>query len=247
MGSNFDFKKFFAAVNTFEVDLAKKAQQYGVDGFQIGSLNFGIVDVAYVDNWSNLVNSIKAVYSGTLRYSSNLEDLKNPLWSLVDEIQLHITPVWSLKDTYTAQDVANLYLSPYTMGNGIVSTMSVNDRLAEYTKLYPGKLISLEVSFKPGQSAGYELANPWGYVYEFSIASDGVKNENSLRVFPDAWIDYDLNSQKIAGFFGVFWQSFKKLHLGNSVLAVRALGRSQLGQSANEFQRPSLAVNSKCW
>jgi hypothetical protein len=216
VGPNFDFKKFFAAVNTFEVDLAKKAQQYGVDGFQIGSFNFGVVDAAYFDNWSSLVNSIRAVYSGTLRYNSNLEDLKNPLWNLVDEIQLSISPVWSLKDTYTAQDIANLYLSSYTMGNGKISTMSVNDRLDQYTKLYPGKSISLEVSFKPGQSAGHESVNPWGYVYDFSITGDGIKNANSLKVFPDAWIDYDLNSQKIAGFLEYFGN-----HLKNSISGVQ--------------------------
>ena len=216
VGANFDFKKFFAAVNSFEVDLAKKAQQYGVDGFQIGSFNSGVVDSAYVDNWSNLVNSIKAVYSGTLRYSSHLEDLKNPLWNLVDEIQLNINPVWSLKDTFTAHDIANLYLSSYTTGNGNISTMSVNDRLAEYTKLYPGKLISLEVEFRPGQSAGHELADPWGYVYEFSIATDNAKDVNSLRVFPDAWIDYDLNSQKIAGFLEYFGN-----HLKNSISGIQ--------------------------
>ena len=252
VGSNFDFKKFFAALNTFEVDLAKKAQQYGVDGFQIGSMNIGVVDAAYVDNWSNLVNSIRAVYSGTLRYESYLEDLKNPLWNLVDQIQLKITPIWSLKDTYTAQEIANLYMSPYTMGNGQISTMSVNDRLAQYNKLYPGKSISLEVSFKPGQSAGHESVNPWGYVYEFSITGDGVRNADNLKVFPDAWIDYDLNSQKIAGFLEYFGN-----HLKNSISGIQywqyapwteaAWIRAPMNFEGQVWQSITRAGNSLSW
>lgn len=209
VAASFDFKKFFDAVNNFEVDLAKKAQQYGVDGFQIGSFNFGIASAPYIDDWSQLVKSIKAVYQGTLLYDSNLEDLNNPLWNLVDEIRLTISPVWSLKETYTAQDISNLYLTPYIMGNGLVSAVSVDDMLSQYTKLYPSKQISLEVSFRAGESAGHESTDPWSYVYEFAIDSNNAKDPNTLREYPDAWIDYDLNAQKIAGFLEYFGNHLK--------------------------------------
>jgi len=209
VGPNFDYPTFFNSVKSFETELAEKAQLYGVDVIQIGDFNFGLLGPEFLESWSSVISSIRGVYQGALRYSMNVEAIDTSLWGLVDDIQLVVSPVWPLKSGFKAQDFVDLYFSPFIAGNGRLSQSSTNDYLLSYISRFPDKKISLRVSFQPGQSAGHELENPWSYVFEEDPLLENAKDQTSLRLFPEAWIDYGLNQQKIAGFLEYFGNYLK--------------------------------------
>jgi len=204
VGSGFNESTFFETVKNYETEIAKKAALYGVDGIRIGSYNFGYVSGDYADEWASVIDSIRSVYKGTLGYQTNVEDSNNVVLSLVDEVQFLIPPVFPLKSYYTKAEIAPLYLSPYMMANGQVSNESIFSLISNLAQKYPDKILSLEVSFQPGQSAGQEYVDPWGYVFAEDPLLDNAKDQNSLVPFPESWIDPELNQQKIAGFFEFF-------------------------------------------
>jgi len=188
-------------VKRYETEIATKANLYGVDGIQIGQLNSGFDQREYVTNWQSVISSIRQVYSGTLGYQGSIEDRNNPLYSLVDEIQVSFSFALRLQSSYTAKDIVNLHLQPYMMGNKKLSQESLLSRLQNLSDQYPNKKITLELMFQPGQSAGHEDADPWSYVFEENPLLENAKDQNSLRPFPADLIDVKLNQQKIFGFF----------------------------------------------
>jgi len=200
VGSQFKKDVFFDSVKRYETEIATKANLYGVDGIRIGQFNSGFDQREYVTNWQSVIDSIRQVYSGTLGYQGSIEDRNNPLYSLVDEIQLRFHHALRLQSSYTAKDIVSLYLQPYTMGNKQLSQESLLSRLQNLSDQYPNKKITLELWFQPGQSAGHEDANPWSYVFEEKDFVN-AKDQNSLRPFPADLIDVKLNQQKIFGFF----------------------------------------------
>lgn|GEM_PF-1973944 len=204
IGSGFGTDVFFDSIRRFQTDLASKAQRYGVDVFTIGSFNFGFVEGQYQAQWKKIIESIREVYDGTLRYKMNIEAIGIPLWDLVDDIQIFLKPTWDLKSNFKAEDFVRLYFETYIMGNGQRSLKSTHEFLNEYKDIYPNKSISLQVSFAPGESAGNETQNPWGYVFNPDPLADGFVADSDLRRYPEEWIDNNLNSEKIKGFFEYF-------------------------------------------
>jgi hypothetical protein len=214
VGSGFSKSIFFNTVKEFETTIASKANQYGVDGIRIGSFNFGYVTSEYSSDWVSVINSIRSVYKGTLGYQSNLEDTNNSLWGLVDEVQILINTVSPLKSYYTKNEIAPLYLGPYIMGNGVLSQESIFSKIKTLANKYPDKLLSIEASFQPGQSAGRELADIWSYVFAADPLLENAKDKNSLVPYPESLIDPILNQQKIAGFFEFFSNYLKDIVSG---------------------------------
>jgi len=200
VGPTFSSDKFFSAVKAFETEIVKKAQLSGVDGITIGAFNFGYDAPEYQPKWIDIITSIRQVYQGTLRYSSHEFDIDNPLWRLVDEIQIQFGPKWALQPNFDAEDFVSLYLGPYIAGDKTTSTLSAHARVGQFLTRYPEKLLSLEVTFPAGQSAGNEFANPWGYVFSEDPLLENANDQKNLRVFPESLIDTKLNSQKVAGF-----------------------------------------------
>jgi hypothetical protein len=202
VGDGFSTEVFFESVKSFETELAEKAQSYGVDVFTIGGFNFGYVESQYQAEWMEVVQSIRSVYEGTLRYKMNIEARDVSLWSLVDDIQISLSPTWPLESDFKAEDFVPLYFQPYIMGNGDVSTKGTHELLLELQSTYPDKSISLQVNFDPGKSAGHETEDAWAYIFAYDPSiPEGVKAGSDVRLYPDEWIDYSLNQEKIKGFF----------------------------------------------
>jgi len=197
----FNTNIFFNSVKNFETEIAARAQTYGVDAITIGQMNFGFDTESYKAKWTEVVSSIRAVYSGTLRYASNIENIDNPIWKLVDDIQIYLDPKWPLQKNYTKENIAPLYLAKYIDGRREWSAKSTNELLEQYRNKYPAKSLSLELQFAPGQSAGNEFADPWGYVFTADPGKENANDQTNLKVFPNELIDTKLNREKIAGFF----------------------------------------------
>lgn len=214
VGEHFDTSVFFNTVTQYETEIAGQANQFGVDAIRIGSFNSGYDTNDYNSNWASLINSIRSVYQGSLGYQSSLEDVNNALWGIVDEIHLAIPVVSPLKSNYTKAEIAPLYLTSYMMGNGVLSQASIFSKFESIAQKYPGKTLTLEVSFSPGQSAGHENVDIWGYVFLADPLLVNAKDQNSLVAYPEYLIDPILNQQKIAGFFEFFSNYLKDIVSG---------------------------------
>jgi hypothetical protein len=210
VGKEFNERTFFNTVKKYETEIAKKANEYGVDGIRISKFNFGYDSAKYGAEWIDIVSSIRSVYSGSLRYLSNPESVGNSIWSAVDEVQFSLSPTFSLKSTYSKADITPLYFDTYLMGNGIQSTESAYSKIKKLVATYPNKKISIEASFSPGQSAGYENANPWNYVFAEDPQSVNAKDQKTLIPYPENRIDTKLNQEKIAGFLEFFGNYISK-------------------------------------
>lgn len=204
VGPNFSATKFFESVKTFETAIATRAQEYGVDGITIGQYQFGFASTSFLPSWIDLISSIRSVYKGTLRYSSNLEDTDNPLWALVDQIEVSLGSIWMLEPDFTKEDFLSLYFEPYFYNDKSKSSASTDALLRELISKYPSKSISVEIRLDPGLSAGHEFENPWGYVFTEDPLLANANDQSNLRRYPDEWIDLTLNQQKIAGFLEYF-------------------------------------------
>jgi len=205
-----DLQNFFNSVKKYETNIASRAQHYGVDGITIGAFNFGFDTKDYQSYWAEIVSSIRQVYKGTLRYSSHEYDVENPIWKLVDEIQISIDPKWNLQSNFNADDFVDLYLGSYLAGNKTLSEFSIDSRIKQFLTEYPNKSIGLEIMFQPGQSAGNEFINPWGYVHsEENPLLENSNDQKNLKIFEDKLIDVRLNQKKIEGFFEYFGNYLK--------------------------------------
>ena len=238
VGPDFSVTKFFQSIKSFETEIAAKAQSYGVDGITVASFQFGYAVDLYTTQWSEVIDSLRSVYKGTLRYSSNVEDTENPLWRLVDEIQIFINPDWLLQPDFSAEDFVPLYLGPYIAGNGKTSNVSTDQRIKEMLSKYPSKAVSLEVRFDPGKSAGNEFQDPWSYV--FTPDPNKINGSDQSRLFPDEWIDKALNQQKISGFFEYFGN-----HLQDKISGVQ-VWQYMPWTEANWIRKPESA-NAEAW
>ncbi len=200
VGTGFNESGFFDAVKKYEMEIAKKANDYGVDSIRLGKFNFGFDSEKYSNEWIDIVNSIRKVYAGSLRYLSNVEGAENSIWNAVDEVQIDLSTVFSLKSNYSKEDIIPLYFETYMMGNGFQSSESTYTNIKNIIANYPNKKISIEAGFQPGQSAGYENANPWSFVFEENPLLENAKDQSALIPYPEERIDTRLNQQKIAGF-----------------------------------------------
>ena len=204
-----DVHTLFESIKYFETQIANRAQSAGVDSIRIGSFNFGFSTVDYEQKWSEVIESIRTVYEGSLSYQSNVEDGNNIIWDLIDVVQVTFNPKWPLQSSFTIEDIARLYLTPYLSGNQKLSYQSAYDSVLTLIDRYPDKKIELQVRFDPGQSAGHEFADTWSYVFEHDTFSENGKDQSTLTPYPEEWIDTNLNNQKIAGFLEFFGNYLK--------------------------------------
>ena len=208
--STFQTGTFFNSVKFFETEIAKKSQMYGVDCIRIGSFNNSFDTQEYKNNWVNVIDSIRNVYKGSLSYESNVENTNSVIWNLIDIIKVSFDPKWNLQSSFTKEEFARLYLTPYIAGNQKLSSESAHESILSLKNKFPDKKIELQVSFNPGQSAGHEFADAWSYVFAADPLKENTKNQATLVPYPEIWIDTNLNDQKIAGFFEFFGNYLEK-------------------------------------
>ena len=238
--STFDITTFFNSVRNFETEIAQKAQIYGVDSIRIGSFNNSFDTQAYKTNWANVIDSIRNVYKGSLSYQSNIENKNSEIWNLVDIVKANFTPKWLLESSFTREEIARLYLTPYISGNQKLSSESAYDSILSLIKKFPDKKIELQVRFDTGQSAGHEFADPWSYVFAADPLKENAKDQANIVPYPEKWIDTNLNDQKIAGFFEFFGN-----YLDKNISAIQ-FWQYMPWAEANWLRDPQ-TLNAKAW
>ena len=238
--STFEITTLFNSVRIFETEIAKKAQIYGVDSIRIGSFNNSFDAQAYKNNWANVVDSIRDVYKGSLSYQSNVENKNSVIWDLVDIVKVDFTPKWLLESSFTKEEIARLYLTPYISGNQKISSESAYDSIFSLIKKFPDKKIELQVRFDPGQSAGHEFADAWSYVFAYDPLKENAKDQANLVPYSKEWIDTNLNDQKIAGFLEFFGN-----YLDKNISAIQ-FWQYMPWAEANWLRDPQ-TLNAKAW
>lgn len=184
IGNNFDIQKFFQKVKNYEVEIAKKAQTYGVDSITIGMNNFGFSDsLKYKTNWVDITSAIRSVYSGQLGYQDIFSNAtKNIVFELVDNIIISFQPNLSPSKIYDAEKIVPLYFNSVDRIDTHQNILNIIDKNA-------GKKIFLEISPEPGQPG----------IGNFVDIRSSVFGENSgatlpgfydFRIFPSDKIDY---------------------------------------------------------
>jgi hypothetical protein len=204
-----DVNTLFESIKYFETQIANRAQSAGVDSIRIGNVNFGFSTVDYEQKWSEIIDSIRSVYEGSLSYQSYVWDGNNIIWDLVDVVKVEFNPKWPLQSSFTSEDIASLYLTPYLSANKNLSYQSALDSVLSLIDRYPDKKIELQVRFIPGESAGHEFDDIFSYVFEHDTFSVNAKDQSTLTSYPEEWIDTNLNNQKIAGFLEFFGNYLK--------------------------------------
>jgi hypothetical protein len=73
-----DVAAFFASYKTMIVGVAQLAQTNGATGLSIGAELDQLTGPAYQSYWTDIITSVRAVFSGTLTYSSDWDDAISP-------------------------------------------------------------------------------------------------------------------------------------------------------------------------
>jgi hypothetical protein len=202
VGANFDVAKFFQSVKTFEVDVAKQAQNYGVDSIRIGMMNFGFSDnPAYTPYWRDIVDSIRKVYSGTLGYQDLLWEKNNVIWDMVDTAIVSFAPNLSTTPVYDVERLVELYKTRQNQV-GQPDNLNPHVELMDFIKRWSNKNIILnDIWFQPGQPGAGRYLDIDSYVWK---KGDLANEADQMRIFPEAQLDYRSVETQIKAFFEYF-------------------------------------------
>jgi hypothetical protein len=202
VGENFDVAKFFQSVKTFEVDVAKQAQNYGVDSIRIGMMNFGFSNnPAYTAYWKDIVDSIRKVYSGTLGYQDLLWEKNNVIWDLVDNAIVSFAPNLSTTPVYDVERLVGLYKTQQSQV-GQPNNLNPHVELMDFIKRWSNKNIILnDIWFQPGQPGAGRYLDIDSYVWK---KGDLANEADQMRIFPEAQLDYRSVETQIQAFFEYF-------------------------------------------
>jgi hypothetical protein len=153
-------------IATYEASIAKLAQQNGVNGFYVGSNDFGYDTAQYASNWQAIIDAVKAVYSGNIIYQAAYD---NAVFGLVDTITYSVDPIISKTPIYNlAQVVEGYYHGISANGSGSINyVQSIQALTQEYHKpVVLGEFQSNSVN--PGIG---NTVDPWGMLIGSNPAS----------------------------------------------------------------------------
>lgn len=110
-----DISAFFASYKVEIVRLAEIAQQGGVDTFVIGNEMSSLTGSAYRAYWSDIISSVRQVYSGELTYSAATDEaLHVSFWDQLDIIGVNTYPPLTSSTTPTVQEMIHAWTEvPY--------------------------------------------------------------------------------------------------------------------------------------
>ena len=100
-------EEWFASYKDFILRYAKMAHEYNVDIYSIGTELEATTFDAWKDQWNDIIDSVKAVYSGLLTYSANWTEYKEvPFWDRMDFIGIDAYFPLSDVNNPTPEDLA---------------------------------------------------------------------------------------------------------------------------------------------
>jgi hypothetical protein len=185
-----DRDAWFASYGQMVGDLASLATLTGASRLVIGS-ELSTLDGDLV-RWGKLIELIRAVFSGTLVYSSNWDHYQDArLFELVDEIG--IVAYFNLRDLNGPSDVASLAASWRRIGRDIESAV------AKYDKPF----IFTEVGYRSRRGS---TAAPWDEA-EAGIP-DVAEQQRGFEAFRTAWTEPGPSHPRLDGLYIWNWYGY---------------------------------------
>jgi hypothetical protein len=187
-----DLNAWFASFTTFITHYAQLAQANNVEMLCFGT-EYVQLSKANLTNWTNVINAIRAVYSGPLAYAANAtyggdEFTSVVFWSQIDVIGLDAYfPLTNQSDPTLAQLVAAW--SSNKDGNNWVATV-VNFAGAHPTK----PVIFTEIGYR-----SFAGTNEAPYDYSATGSADDSEQQNCFEAMYEVW------SQHTTSMKGNFW------------------------------------------
>ncbi len=112
-----DLPTFFATYKAEIVHLAQIAQQTGIKTFAIGNELGGLSTAPYLAYWTDIIQSVRAVYNGELTYAAATDEIyKVSFWNQLDTIGAHMYPPLSVPLEPTVQDIVDAWHQPPPAG-----------------------------------------------------------------------------------------------------------------------------------
>ena len=204
--------------NAFEYQtaLATEAQKYAVDGFHVGFFHFGLDTNAYLDLWKTQISQLRKVFGGYLIYSS-CEFCYTPLWNLVDQIDLHISPVLSTSKVYDVDRIVALYANAIGKDGG---TYDIKAQIAKVAATYQ-KPITVNSKINLGDKAVGPIHNLNRLI---TPSGDGVYGNGyagGMQYISNFEVDHALQGARFEAFYR---------------FTLASLGPAVNGLTVNEFQ-----------
>lgn len=132
LGPGVSLGTVFASVAAYEQSIASQAQANGVNGFFIGSSNYGTDSGASAGNWNGVISAVKSVYSGPIGYSA---PYNNSVFGMVDIVEFTANPILSGSPMYDVGTIVNqASASGYTgMLQGLANAYAGKTFLIDYS------------------------------------------------------------------------------------------------------------------
>jgi len=164
VGANFNSQKFFNTIKTYETQIASLAQLHKVDQIDIGVFNTGFDSSQYLNNWSEVISSLRGVFTGKLGYESDYRS-SNIVWSLVDALAMNFNPVLSRSPLYDpTQIIPNYFATQDDAQHG--GSQNAFLKLMQTINSHPNKVYELSnLMISPAMSAVGMVIDLGQYVY----------------------------------------------------------------------------------
>jgi hypothetical protein len=146
-----DIPTFFATYKAEIVHLAQIAQETGVQTFAIGNELGGLSTAPYLSYWTDIIQSVHAVYSGQLTYAAATDEIyKVSFWNQLDTIGANMYPPLSVPADPTVQDIVDAWHQPPPAGAWWTPTfeyMSPYDFLQSVAAQYGKPVLMTEAGY----------------------------------------------------------------------------------------------------
>jgi hypothetical protein len=154
--AGFNMDTYFATVKAHFVKIAPRAQAAGVNEMYLGTENNAYVIAKYHDKWADIVQTIRASFSGTITFDGTYMGtdwgqgfFDIAIWDLVDKIGISFYPVLSATPLTLPEAIKTFsYRTDVSTGNQWGGTrVSVIDDMKAVSVKYGKKIILGEVNF----------------------------------------------------------------------------------------------------
>jgi hypothetical protein len=188
----------------YQIDMARQAETYKVDGWYVGNFNQGIDGESYRSLWQGHVDRLRTVFKGILIYAS-CGQCRNAVWSMVDQVEVYIDPVLSQNKVYDSAQIVNLYRS----ANVVADLQSIY-------QTYQKPLV-VRTAINLGDRATGQIDNPNLLI---TASGNGVSGYGTLvgaNYIPNFQADSALQSARITAFLNLVNSDLKDIVVGSSV------------------------------
>lgn len=195
-----DVAAFFASYKAEVVNLAKIAQQTGVEVVALGNEMSSLSGAQYKSYWTDIIHSVRAVYSGELTYAAATDEAsKVSFWDELDTIGVNTYPPLAVPDKPTVADIVNAWnqvpASPYWAK--AFNHLSPVDFLHSLAEQYGKPVLMTEAGYR-SIDYGSTITGNW----QSSGAMDLQEQASAYAAFLQVW-----SSQGGPWLEGVeFWQ-----------------------------------------